>query len=130
MAFSSEWLAARGGLAAAAVVSQGFLHRFARGTRTFLDAPDQLVLFAFDKLKVIISELGPLLLELAFGDVPVSFELECVHMFSFVLWFLRRNAIRRPPTPEKVRKPGANPFAVICFWDEPPRYFSSRTGHW
>jgi hypothetical protein len=30
-------------------------------------------------LEIAIRELGPLLLQLAFGDVPVAFDFECCH---------------------------------------------------
>jgi hypothetical protein len=45
----------------------------------FLDAPDQLLLLAFDVLQIVIGELGELLLKSAPGDIPVALELECDH---------------------------------------------------
>lgn len=51
----------------------GCLDSFATFTSTFLDAPDEFVLFALNKLKVVVGELRPLLLEVTFYDVPISF---------------------------------------------------------
>jgi hypothetical protein len=46
----------------------------------FLDAPDQLLLLAFDVLQIVIGELGELLFKFALGDVPVALQLECDHI--------------------------------------------------
>jgi hypothetical protein len=35
-------------------------------------------------LEIVIRELGPLLFQLALGDVPVAFAFECIHNNSFV----------------------------------------------
>jgi hypothetical protein len=52
---------------------------FTRFTRTFLDAAEQFVVFAFSVLKIIIRKLGPLLLQLAFRDIPIPFNFKFVH---------------------------------------------------
>ena len=69
--------------AAAAAGVRGFLdHFFDRFTGfagALLDPANQFFLFAFSVLKIVIRELGPLLLQLAFGDVPVAFDFECRH---------------------------------------------------
>jgi len=70
-------------LAAAAARVRGVLDdlfdRFTGFASEFLNPADQFFLFAFHVLKVAIRELGPLLLQLAFGDVPVPFSFECRH---------------------------------------------------
>jgi hypothetical protein len=43
-------------------------------TGAFLDAADQFIFLALDKLQVVIRELREFLFQLAFGDVPVAFE--------------------------------------------------------
>ena len=53
--------------------------RFAGFASEFLDPANQFFLFAFHVLEIAIRELGPLLLQLAFGDVPVAFDFECRH---------------------------------------------------
>ena len=62
----------------------GFLDRFFDGftgcAGALLNPANQFVLFAFDVLEVVIRELGPLFFQLAFGDVPVAFDFECVHI--------------------------------------------------
>jgi hypothetical protein len=42
---------------------------------------------ALDVLEIVICELGPLLFQLALGDIPVAFDFECVHSSSFCSWF-------------------------------------------
>jgi hypothetical protein len=39
-------------------------------------------------LEIVIRELGPLLSQLALGDVPVAFDFECVHTILFCLSLL------------------------------------------
>ena len=53
--------------------------RFAGFAGALLDPANQFFLLAFDVLEIAIRELGPLLLQLAFGDVPVAFDFECRH---------------------------------------------------
>jgi hypothetical protein len=58
-----------------------------------LNPADQLVLFAFSVGEVIIRELRPFLFQLAFGDIPVAFNLECVHLicvFWLFMFFIRQ----------------------------------------
>jgi hypothetical protein len=38
-------------------------------------------------LQVVVGEIRPFLGELAFDDVPVAFELQCVHELVFRLWW-------------------------------------------
>ena len=38
----------------------------------FLNPSEQLVLFAFDVLEIVVRELGPFLLEFAFGDMAAQ----------------------------------------------------------
>ena len=48
-----------------------------------LDSTEQFLMLALDILEVVIRELGPLLFQLALGDVPVAFDFEFVHTSSF-----------------------------------------------
>ncbi len=57
----------------------GAFHGLAAFSSAFLNASEQLFLLAFDVLKVVVGELGPLLLEVAFDDVPVAFDFEFCH---------------------------------------------------
>jgi len=61
----------------------GLLDRFTGFTRPLLNAAQQFILLAFGELEVVIRELGPLLFQLAFGDVPVALDFECCHNVSF-----------------------------------------------
>ena len=45
----------------------------------FLNAAEEFFLLAFDVLEIVIGKFGPLLLQLAFGDVPVAFDFEFIH---------------------------------------------------
>ena len=67
----------------AAAGAAGFFDRFFDGFTGFagglLDAANEFVLFAFNILEVVVGELGPFFFQLAFGDVPVAFDFECVH---------------------------------------------------
>ena len=62
-------------------VERGFLDRFFDRFTGFAGAllypAKQFVALAFGILEIVIRELGPLLLQLAFGDVPVAFDFEC-----------------------------------------------------
>jgi hypothetical protein len=53
--------------------------RFAGFTRALLDPANQFFGLAFSELEIVIRKLGPFLFQLAFGDVPVAFDFECVH---------------------------------------------------
>lgn len=44
-----------------------------------LDSTQQLILLTFDIDEIIVRELGPLLFEMAFENVPVALEFEFVH---------------------------------------------------
>ena len=67
---------------------RGFLEslfdRFTGFAGALLNAAQQLVVLAFGELEIVIRELGPLLFQLALGDVPVAFAFECIHNNSFV----------------------------------------------
>jgi hypothetical protein len=70
----------------AAAGGAGFLDslfdRFAGFARALLNPANQFFLLAFGVLEIVIRELGPLLFQLAFGDVPVAFDFECGHNSS------------------------------------------------
>src|SRR5664280_3410945 len=66
------------------------LDRFAGFPGTLLNPADKLFLLAFGVLEIVIRELGPLLFQLALGDVPVAFDFECVHSNSFFFVSIRR----------------------------------------
>jgi hypothetical protein len=48
---------------------------------TFLDATDQFIFLAFDKLQIIVRQFRKFLFQLALGNVPVSFDFEGAHKF-------------------------------------------------
>src|ERR1017187_3887472 len=77
-------LAAAGG----AGFLEGLLDRFAGFPGTLLNPADKLFLLAFGVLEIVIRELGPLLFQLALGDVPVTFSFEFVHNICFVFCVL------------------------------------------
>jgi len=54
-----------------------FFDRFTGLAGALLNPAHQFGLLAFDELQIVIRELRPLLLQLAFGDVPVTFDFEC-----------------------------------------------------
>src|ERR1039457_660649 len=66
------------------------LDRFAGFPGALLNPANKLFLLAFGELEIVIRELGPLLFQLAFGDVPVAFDFKCVHnaLSCFVFCFL------------------------------------------
>jgi len=72
-----------------AATGRGFLEslldRFSGFASALLNAAQQLVVLALGELEIVIRELGPLLFQLALGDVPVAFAFECVHNDSLVL---------------------------------------------
>jgi hypothetical protein len=47
--------------------------------RLFLNASNELVLFAFDESQLISGQLGQLLFDPAFRDIPTSFRFESIH---------------------------------------------------
>jgi len=70
---------------AGTLLDRAFDH-FAGFTGEFLNPAQQFLLLAFGVTKVIIRELGLLLLQLAFGNVPVAFNFKFVHIsMLFVL---------------------------------------------
>jgi hypothetical protein len=70
----------------AAAGGAGFLEclfdRFAGFPGALLNPANKLFLLAFGVSEIVIRELGPFLFQLAFGDVPVAFDFECVHSNS------------------------------------------------
>jgi hypothetical protein len=75
-----RWPGSRSAIAVSAGSFDGLFHRFTGFSGALLDAAQQFVLFAFEVLEVIVGEIGPLLFEGAFDDVPVTFDFECCHM--------------------------------------------------
>ena len=73
---------------------RGFLHglfdRFTSFAGALLDAAQHFVVLSFDELEIVIRELGPLLFQLALGNVPVAFDFECVHSALFCFSFVNR----------------------------------------
>jgi hypothetical protein len=51
---------------------------------SFLDATDQFILLALGELQIVIRKLREFLFQFAFGDVPVSFGYESVHIFVWL----------------------------------------------
>jgi hypothetical protein len=78
----------------------GLLHLLPRFTGSLLDAADQFALLAFNELKIVIGELGPLLFQFAFDDIPVAFHFQRVHKrdgcgLVLVYWRARRRGASR-----------------------------------
>ena len=71
----------------AAAVSDRLCHRFTGFARALLDATELFLLLAGGELQIVVGELGPLLLDLALGNVPIAFDFQFVHRF-FVLCFV------------------------------------------
>jgi hypothetical protein len=75
----------------AATAGTGFLDRLFDGFTgfpgAFLNPANQFVVLALDVLEIVIRELGPLLLQLALGDVPVALDFEFIHKSPFHFWF-------------------------------------------
>ncbi len=57
----------------------GVFDGFAGLAGAALDAADEFVHFAVCVLEVVVGEVGPLLFEFAFDDVPVAFDFEFSH---------------------------------------------------
>jgi hypothetical protein len=67
-----------------------FFDRFAGFASALLNTAKQFFLLAFGVLEIVVREFGPLLFQLAFGDVPVAFDFECRHNDSFLFAVIRR----------------------------------------
>jgi hypothetical protein len=65
--------------AGAASFLDGFLDCFTGFTCALLNPAHKFFLLAFGELEIVVRELGPLLFQLALGDVPVAFDFKCVH---------------------------------------------------
>jgi hypothetical protein len=63
--------------------AQGLFHSFFRLAGALLDPADQFVFLTFLVAKVIVGQLGVLLFEFPFGDVPVTFDFEFIHNTPF-----------------------------------------------
>ena len=57
----------------------GVFDGFAGLAGAALDAADEFVHLAVGVLEVVVGEVGPLLFEFAFDDVPVAFDFEFIH---------------------------------------------------
>jgi hypothetical protein len=68
----------------------GLFDRFTGFASSLLNAAQQLIMLAVGESKIVIRKLGSLLFQLAFGDVPVALDFECVHSASFCFSFVNR----------------------------------------
>jgi hypothetical protein len=59
-----------------------FFDRFTGFAGALLNPAKQFTVLAFGVLEIVLRELGPLLVQLALGDVPVSFDFACSHNSS------------------------------------------------
>ena len=59
-----------------------FFDRFTSFPGTLLDPAKKHIVLAFGALEIVIRELGPPLLQLPFGNVPVAFDFECNYKSS------------------------------------------------
>ena len=64
--------------------------RFAAFAGPLLTSAHQFFMLAFGVLQIVIRELGPLLFQLALGDVPVALDFEFVHSALFCFCFVNR----------------------------------------
>jgi hypothetical protein len=60
----------------------GLFYRFTGFARSLLNPTEQFFVLALAELEVVIRELGPLLFQLALGNVPIAFDFEFVHNSS------------------------------------------------
>jgi hypothetical protein len=76
-------------MTAAGGIGGVFLDRLLDGFMGFagalLDPAVQFVALAVGVLEIVIRELGPLLFQFAFGNVPVAFDFERSHSSSYFL---------------------------------------------
>ena len=100
---------------AATVFTQGLLGGFLDLIGAFLDATDQLFLLALGKSRIVIGELCKFLLQLAFGNVPVSFDCESTHIvLNLILVDAWLRAIKANTT-KYLLQVTCRPVAVIVF---------------
>jgi hypothetical protein len=78
------------------------LNRFAGFPGALLNPANKFFLLAFGELEIVIRELGPLLFQLALGDVPVAFSFEFVHNNLFCILFLFAASVTAKVFPELV----------------------------
>jgi hypothetical protein len=60
-------------------------HSFLGIPGAFLNSSNQLIFLALLESKVIVGQLSVLLFQLPFGDVPVAFDMECVHIIDVLV---------------------------------------------
>jgi hypothetical protein len=65
----------------------GLFDRFTAFASALLNPANYFFELAFGELEIVISELGPLLLQLTLGDVPVAFNFECSHNNLAICFF-------------------------------------------
>jgi hypothetical protein len=66
----------------------GLFDRCTSFTRALLNPAIEFFVLAFGELEIVIRKLGPLLFQLALGDVPIAFDFEFVHNTLFCFSFL------------------------------------------
>jgi hypothetical protein len=78
----------------AAAGGAGFLERlfdrFPGFAGALLNSANKFFVLAFGVLEIVIRELGPLLFQLALGDVPVAFDFEFIHSALFFVLIRRQ----------------------------------------
>ena len=67
-----------------------------------LNATEQFLVLPFNVLEIVIRECGPLLFQLALGNIPVALDFECVHRSSFSFVSIHRQ--RREKKLNKAQK--------------------------
>src|ERR1035437_4519680 len=65
----------------------GLFDRFPGFTGALLNPANKFFLLAFGELEIVIRELGPLLFQLALGNVPVALNFEFIHNNSSCILF-------------------------------------------
>jgi hypothetical protein len=74
--------------AGGAGILDGLFDRFPGFAGALLNPSNKFFLLAFGELEIVIRELGPLLFQLALGNVPVALNFEFIHNNSFCILFL------------------------------------------
>jgi hypothetical protein len=66
----------------------GFLDRLAGLAGPLLNPADHFVIVSFIEAQVIVGQISPFLLQLAFGNVPIAFHFELIHKETYA-WEMR-----------------------------------------
>jgi hypothetical protein len=65
--------------------AEGALNLRAGLAGAFLDAANQFIFFPGNELEIVIGKVGPFLFDFAFGNIPIAFNFEFIHILAFLL---------------------------------------------